>query len=38
MIIIQAGLVRGLKLEWEGWEHNEARELIHLCQMNHLLQ
>ncbi|CAI8009112.1 hypothetical protein GBAR_LOCUS6174 [Geodia barretti] len=32
-----AGVVRGLELDWDGWEHNEARELIHLCQLNHLL-
>ena len=34
---LQAGLARGLQLDWEGWEHNEARELIHLCRLDHLL-
>jgi hypothetical protein len=37
IISVQAGVVRGLELDWDGWEHNEARELVHLCQLNHLL-
>ena len=36
--MVQAGLVKGLTLDWEGWEHNEARELVHLCNLHHLIQ
>ena len=31
---VQAGIVRGLSLSWDGWKYNEARELVLLCQLH----